>query len=147
MNIKQVTVFIEDKPGTLYKVMAALSEHDIHVRAFTAVDMGGMTILRILVDNVMWTTSLLKEIGCAATLTDVFVSEVSNAGAGLLKVLDILRNSGINIEHVYPVMSKNARWIGKEIYMVFEVNDNAKAIEVLRENGINTLTQEELSAL
>ena len=147
MNIKQVTVFIEDKPGTLDNVMTALTEHDVHIRAFTAVDMGGMTILRILVDNVMWTTALLKEIGCAATLTDVFVAEVSNVESELLKVLDILRDSNINIQHVYPVMSKNTRWIGKEIYMVFEVNDNAKALEVLRENGISTLTQEELSAL
>ncbi|MBQ3446920.1 MAG: hypothetical protein IJG37_04670 [Synergistaceae bacterium] len=147
MNVRQITVFIEDKPGTLDEIMTALTKKNIHIRAFTAVDMGGMTILRILVDNIMWTASLINEKGCAATFTDVFVAEVSNAETGLIKVLDILRDSGINIQHVYPVMSKNTRWIGREIYMVFEVNDNAKALEVLSENGIKTLTQEELSAL
>ena len=106
-----------------------------------------MTILRLIVDNIIYTTSLLKSAGYAANFTEVFVAEVSDPENGLIKVLDLLGDSGINIQHVYPITSKNSRWIGREIYMVFEVNNNARAMEILHEEGVNLLTQEEIAEL
>ena len=147
MNVRQITIFLEDKPGTLHTALKTLAEENIHLRAFTAADMGGMTILRLIVDNIIYTTSMLKSAGYAATFTEVFVAEVSDPENGLLKVLDLLSDAGINIQHVYPITSKNKRWIGREIYMVFEVNNNARAMEILHEEGINLLTQEEIAGL
>ena len=147
MNVKQITIFLEDKPGTLHAALKTLAENNIHIRAFTAADMDGMTILRLIVDNIIYATSLLKNAGYAARFTEVFVAEVSDPENGLLKVLDIVSDAGINIQHVYPITSKNARWIGREIYMVFEVNNNAKAMEILREEGVTLLTQDEIAGL
>ena len=147
MNIKQITIFLEDKPGTLHTALKTLAENNIHIRALTAADMGGMTILRLIVDNIIYATSLLKNAGYAATFTEVFVVEVSDPENGLLKVLDVLSDAGINVQHVYPITSKSSRWIGREIYMVFEVNDNARAMEMLHKEGIPLLTQEELAGL
>ena len=147
MNVKQITIFLEDKPGTLHNVLKTLADNNIHLRAFTAVDMGGMTILRLIVDNILYTSSLLKNAGYPVTFTEVFVAEASDPDKGLLKVLDLLGDSGINIQHVYPITSKNSRWIGREIYMVFEVNNNARAMEILHSEGITLLTQEEIAEL
>ena len=147
MNIKQISIFLEDKPGTLHGVAELLAERGVHIRAMTAMEMGGMTILRLLVDNIIYTASILKEAGYPTTLTEVIVAEVKNAGGDLIKVLDAIKSAGVNIKHVYPIMSKNVRWIGQEIYMVFEVGDYAKAAESMAAEGINVLTQEELSSL
>ena len=147
MNVKQITIFLEDKPGTLHAALKTLAENNIHIRAFTAADMGGMTILRLIVDNIIYATSLLKNAGYAARFTEVFVAEVSDPENGLLKVLDLISDAGINVQHVYPITSKSSRWIGREIYMVFEVNDNARTMEMLRKEGIPLLTQEELAEL
>ena len=147
MNIKQITIFLEDKPGTLHTALKTLAENNIHIRAFTAADMGGMTILRLIVDNIIYATSLLKNAGYTAIFTEVFVAEVTDPENGLLKVLDIVSDAGINVQHVYPITSKSSRWIGREIYMVFEVNDNARAMEMLHKEGIPLLTQEELAGL
>ena len=147
MNVKQITIFLEDKPGTLHTALKTLADNDIHIRAFTAADMGGMTILRLIVDNIIYATSLLKNAGYQANFTEVFVAEVSDPENGLLKVLDIVSDAGINVQHVYPITSKNARWIGREIYMVFEVNNNARAMELLREEGVTLLTQDEIAGL
>ncbi len=147
MNVKQITIFLEDKPGTLYSALKTLEDNNIHLRAFTAVDMGGMTILRLIVDNVIYTASLLKNAGYPATFTEVFVAEITDPDKGMLKILDILSANGINIQHVYPITSKNSRWIGKEIYMVFEVNNNALAMEKLADAGVNLLTQEAITGL
>ena len=147
MNVKQITIFLEDKPGTLHAALKTLAENNIHIRAFTAVDMGGMTILRLIVDNIIYATSLLKNAGYQANFTEVFIAEVSDPENGLLKVLDLVSDAGINIQHVYPITSKSARWIGREIYMVFEVNNNARAMEILREEGVTLLTQDEIAGL
>lgn len=147
MNVKQITIFLEDRPGTLYSALKTLEDNNIHLRAFTAMDMGGMTILRLIVDNVIYTASLLKNAGYPATFTEVFVAEITDPDRGMLKILDILSQNGVNVQHVYPITSKNSRWIGKEIYMVFEVNNNALAMEKLCEAGVNLLTQEEISGL
>ena len=147
MNIKQISIFLEDKPGTLHGVAELLAERGVHIRAMTAMEMGGMTILRLLVDNIIYTASILKEAGYPATFTEVIVAEVKNAGGDLIKVLDAIKSAGVNIKHVYPIMSKNARWIGQEIYMVFEVGNYTKAVESLKAEGINVLTQEELASL
>ena len=147
MNVKQITIFLEDKPGTLHAALKNITDNNLHLRAFTATDMGGMTILRLIVDNIIYATSLLKNAGYQATFTDVFVAEVSDPENGLLKVLDIISDAGINIQHVYPITSKSARWIGREIYMVFEVNNNARAMEILTAEGVTLLTQEEIAGL
>ena len=147
MNIKQISIFLEDKPGTLYAVTELLTGNGVHIRAMTAMDMGGMTILRLLVDNIIYTASILKDAGYPATFTEVIVAEVKNSDNGLINVLESIKGAGVNIQHVYPIMSKNVRWIGQEIYMVFEVGNYAKAVEAMKAEGINILTQEELSSL
>ena len=147
MNVKQITVFLEDKPGTLDGIITTLNDKNIHIRGFTAVDMGGMTILRLIVNNVIWTAAALKEAGIPSTFTEVLVAEVAGGEAGLVKLLDILKDANINIQHVYPILNENPIQFGQNVYMVFEVNDNAKAIDVLRQNGVKVLMQEELAAL
>ena len=147
VNVKQISIFIENKPGALHNIVDALIEHNIHLRAFTVLNIEGLAMLRIIVDNVLWTASLLKNNGVTATFTEVLVAEVSDSGTGLLRVLDILRDGHINIEHAYPIMSKNTALLTKEIYMVLEVDDTAKAMKLLEDEGINIVSQEDLSVL
>ena len=147
MNVKQISILLEDKPGTLYSIISALSEHNIHIRAFTVTNVEGVTELRIIVDNVLWTASLLKNMGTEAVFNDVIIAEVANSENGLLRILELLKGADINIEHAYPIMSKNSKWIGKEIYMVFEADDISRASKLLRDEGITLLTQEVLAAL
>ena len=147
MNVKQITIFLEDKPGTLHGIISTLNDKNIHIRGFTAVDIGGMTILRLIVNNVMWTAAALKDAGIPSTFTEVLVAEVAGGESGLVKLLDILKDANINIQHVYPILNENPIQFGQNVFMVFEVNDNAKAVDVLRQNGVKVLMQEELAEL
>ena len=76
MNIKQVSIFIEHVPGTLYKVVKSLMENDIHIRAFSAAELGGIDVLRLIVDNILWTASHLKNLGYPATFTEVVIVSI-----------------------------------------------------------------------
>ena len=142
MNVKQVSIFIEHVPGTLHKVVKSLMENDIHIRAFSAAELGGIDVLRLIVDNILWTASHLKTLGYPATFTEVVVVSIPNSAERFCHVLEIMRNAGINIEYSYSLVLRNY-----SAGFIFEVDDSAKAAEALTEAGIKVITQEELQTL
>ena len=149
MSVKQISLFKEHKPGSLHKITSMLAENDIHIRALTVAETGNeLSLIRFIVDNVLWTASVLKNAGYATSLVDVIVVKFSNVPGGLNHILEILENGNINIEHMYslmsdkPVLSENA-----EEYMVFEVDNYEKALKILQEAGIKIIRQGELSNL
>ena len=142
MNVKQVSIFIEHVPGTLYKVVKSLMENDIHIRAFSAAELGGIDVLRLIVDNILWTASHLKTLGYPATFTEVVAVSIPNTAEEFCRVLEIMRNAGINIEYSYSLVLRNF-----SAGFIFEVDDSAKAAEALTEAGIKVITQEELQTL
>lgn len=142
MNVKQVSIFIEHVPGTLHSVVETLTEKDIHIRAFSVVETGGVSVLRLIVDNVLWTASIIKSLGYPATFTEVVVVSIPNSSESFCRVLEVMRDAKINIEYSYSVMMNNP-----SAGFVFEVNDTAKAQEALTEAGITVITHEELYAL
>ena len=142
MNVKQVSIFIEHVPGTLHKVVKSLMENDIHIRAFSAAELGGIDVLRLIVDNILWTASHLKTLGYPATFTEVVIVSIPNSAERFCKVLEIMRNAGVNIEYSYSILLNNS-----EAGFIFEVDDSAKASETLNNAGIHVITQEELQTL
>ena len=144
MNVKQVSIFIEHRPGTLHDVVTTLDDNDIHIRALSVAEMGGIVILRLVVDNVLWTASILKNSGYAATFTEVVMINISDVAGGLPRVLEIMRNAGINVEYAYSLTGKNSLGGGG---IIFEVNDTPKAVNVLNDAGIHVISQEELYML
>ena len=142
MNVKQVSIFIEHVPGTLHNVVKTLADNDIHIRAFSVVETGGVSVLRLIVDNVLWTASIIKNLGYPATFTEVVVVSIPNSAEEFCHVLEVMKDAGINIEYSYSVMIKNP-----SAGFVFEVNDTDKAQKALTEAGITVITHEELYAL
>ncbi|MBQ6773095.1 MAG: hypothetical protein IJP48_03435 [Synergistaceae bacterium] len=109
MSVKQISIFLEHKPGSLYDLTMTLAENDINIRALTVAETGDMALIRLLVDNFLWTASLLKNSGYHATFNDVIVAKISNVPGGLNHILEVLYAAKINIEHTYSIMtSKNA---------------------------------------
>ena len=150
MNVKQISFFIENHPGSLYDITEVLSEEKIHIHALTVVESGSMALVRLLVDNVLWTSSVLKNIGVAASFVDILVARISHVPGGLHKVLEVLKRANINIAHMYSVMSNTGEKTENEhpeAYVAFEVDDVNRAIAVLKAAGIGLISQEELPAL
>ncbi|MBQ9628778.1 MAG: hypothetical protein IJP97_08170 [Synergistaceae bacterium] len=150
MNVKLISFFIENHPGTLYDITKALADENIHIHALTTVEAGSMCLVRLLVDNVLWTSSVLKNIGVAASFVDILVARISHVPGGLSKVLEVMKKAEVNIEHMYSVISNTGEGTENKIpeaYVAFEVNDVNKAILVLKAAGIGLVSQEELFSL
>lgn len=150
MNVKQISFFIENRPGSLYDITKALADENIHIHALTTVEAGNMCLVRLLVDNVLWTSSVLKNNGVAASIVDIIVARISHTPGGLSRVLEVMMKAGVNIEHMYSVISNTGEGTENKIletYVAFEVNDVNKAILVLKAAGIGLIAQEELNSL
>ena len=138
MSVKQVSVFLENKPGTLNKLTKVLADHNINIRALSLADTSEFGIVRMLVGDVFKTTNVLNEANFVAIFTPVLVYTISDEAGSLDQLLQKFTEENVNIEYMYAFAGK------KKAYMIFKVSD-PKASEIkLVARGLRSLTQEEL---
>ena len=140
MAVKQLSVFAENRKGSLQKITEALAEAGIDLRSICVADTEDYGILRIITDNTEKAARVLKENGFTAAVKSVVGVAIPDVPGGLSKVLGILFDADINLEYMYSII--NAR--RDQALMVLRVDDNDKAEKVLEENGIGLLTEEDL---
>ena len=123
MSVKQISVFLENRPGALKAMTGVLAENQIDMRAFSLAETSEFGIARIIVDDVYKTTTVLKDAGFVHSITPVIGVALSDTPGGLDSVLQILADAQVNIEYMYAFLG------GKEntAYMIFRVADDAKA--------------------
>lgn len=144
MSVKQISVFLENRPGCLHEMTKALAEAGIDLRGLSLAETSDFGIVRLIVDDVLGTANTLKEAGFVASLTDVLAVEVPNVPGGLNRVLEILDGAGINVEYMYAILGNKK---SDTAYMIFRVNDNYKASSALTGADVKIMGAEELSAL
>jgi len=143
MSVKQISVFLENKPGSLKALTAVLAESRIDMRAFSLAETSDFGIARIIVDDVDKTAAVLKEAGFVHSITPVIGVALSDTPGGLDSILQVLADAQVNIEYMYAFLG------GREnaAYMIFRVADDAKASAALLAKGIGLVAPEELSNL
>ncbi len=143
MNVKQISVFLENKPGTLAEMTRALAENGIDMRAFSLAETSECGIARSIVDDVYKTVTVLKEGGFVYSLSDVLAVAVPDVPGGLDRVLRLLAEEKVNVEYMYAFLARGSA----DAYMIFKVADEARAAAVLTAENIRLAEQEELSEL
>lgn len=143
MSVKQISVFLENRPGALKAMTAVLAEHQIDMRAFSLAETSEFGIARIIVDDNDKTTAVLREAGFVHSLTPVIGVALSDTPGGLDSVLQVLSDAQVNIEYMYAFLG------GREnaAYMIFRVADNERASAALADKGIKLVEAEELASL
>ena len=71
MSIKQISVFVENKPGAMSAMTAVLAENNVDMRALSLAETADFGIVRIIVDNIYNATTVLKDAGYIHSVTDV----------------------------------------------------------------------------
>ena len=143
MSVKQISVFLENKPGALRALTGVLAESKIDMRAFSLAETSDFGIARIIVDDVEKTTAVLKAAGFVHSITPVIGVALSDTPGGLDSILQVLSDAQVNIEYMYAFLG------GREnaAYMIFRVADDAKASAALAAKGIGLVAPEELANL
>ena len=136
MSIKQISVFVENRPGHLQRILALFTEKDINVRGYSCSDTSDYGIARFIVDKPEKALSVLAERDVAATSSDVICLVLKDEPGELERVFGLMAESGVNISYSYSLIST---------YIAFKVNDLDKAEEYLTEQGISLINQNDLA--
>lgn len=134
MAIKQLSVFVENKPGDLLGKVKDLAAAKINIRAMSIADTKDFGILRLIVSDTDKAKEVLSE-DSIVTVTEVIAAEMSDEAGALAKILSAFGEEGINIEYMYAFTASTE--LGA--YVVLRVDDNATAERVLKANGISVL--------
>ena len=104
MMVKQISVFLENKPGKLKELTDVLRENNINMRALSVADAQDFGIVRLIVDDVYNASTVIKDAGYVSSTKDVMAIELSDQPGSLANVLDIFGENGINVEYMLSLI-------------------------------------------
>lgn len=137
MVAKQLSVFIENRKGRLCEVLNVMRENNVNILSLSLADTLEYGLLRLIVDNAEVGSEKLTEAGFSTMLTDVLIIEIAHEVGSLQTLLKGLSDQDVNIEYMYGLSIE-----GEKAYVVLKTQELEKAIEVIKEKGIGTLTTE-----
>ncbi len=138
MAVKQLSVFLENKQGRLWKSLSILKNEKIDIRAMSIADTSEFGILRMIVSDPKTAKEALEREQFAVSLTDVLAIEVEDQPGGLEIGLDLLNNNNINVEYIYAFVEKKS----EKALVVLMTEDNDKSLELLESNGFSILNED-----
>ena len=142
MFIKQISVFLENKPGTLRELTNVLGDGQIDIRELSVADTQSFGIVRMLVrsDRMDAAMTLLKKSGYTARLNSVICAEIEDKPNALSGLLGIIEGEGLSVEYIYSCR----RTPEGNALMVLRLSEMDRGQEVLIRHGITLHTQEEI---
>ena len=137
MGIKQVSVFVENKKGSLHEITDLLARAEIDLRSMCIADTSDYGIVRMITDDPVRAAELLHNAGHTANIREVTAFAVPDVPGGLARVLSLLESNGVDIEYMYALVTSAT----DKAYAVMRNDDTARAEALLRENGIELLDE------
>ncbi len=143
MAIKQITVFVENRQGTLVSVTETLANSGVNLRALSIAETEDFGILRLIVNGEETAEKALSDAGYLIKVTEVVGVKIGDAPGKLNSALRVLSDVGINVEYMYAFMLRTE----KHAYMVLRVANNAAAEAALVDAGFHLVTDADIAKL
>lgn len=140
MEVKQISVFVENKQGRMAHITNILSENRIDIRAISVADTTEFGILRLIVNDPQTACDALKAAGCTVSITNVLAVQIDDKPGGLAKIMTVLSDSSINVEYIYAFVTQ----VKEHACVILKASDPAKATEILNAADIKLLSGEEV---
>lgn len=135
MTIKQLSIFIENKSGTLIKVLGILSKGGIQIIASTVADTQDYGIYRVLCNHPTQAFLMLREAGINVQLTDVIALSIDDEPGRAAQAVSTLSAAGVSILYMYSFL-----WKGKGV-LILRTNPVEKTQEVITIHKMSLLTE------
>ena len=142
MVAKQLSVFIENRQGRLGEVLNVLKANKVNILSLSLADTTEYGLLRLIVNNPELGKEKLAEEGFSTILTDVLVLKISHQAGSLQELLETLSKNDVNIEYMYGLSID-----GEEASVVLKTSDIVKAEDVLKNQGVKTLSTKDIASL
>ncbi|GHV77492.1 amino acid-binding protein [Spirochaetia bacterium] len=135
MQIKQISVFLENKDGRLGEVTRVLANAAINIRAISIADTADFGILRLIVDKNDAAIDALTKAGFTTRLTDVVAVEVGDTPGSLAAVMELFRSARVNIEYLYASLEGQ---VGKAV-VIFKLENFERGLKLVKDNGLSVV--------
>lgn len=129
--MKQLSIFVENKQGSLLNILNALKAADIQIIASTVADTQDYGIYRVICDQPEKACLVMKEQGIPVTITDVFTIELEDKPGEAARVMAIFAEADISISYMYSFLVS-----GKGI-LVFRTSDTEKTGAIIKAKGLH----------
>ena len=141
MTINQLSIFIENRSGTLIKVLEVLKQSGIQIIASTIADTAEYGIYRLICSESMRAFDELKKAGIAVALSDVFAIKLDNVPGRAADAIEIFSQAGISITYMYSFLLD-----GKGI-LVFRTDNADLTRDTIVKNNLQFIAEDELASL
>jgi hypothetical protein len=138
--IKQISVFVENQPGSLREITRTLADNGIDIRALCIADTKYFGVLRIVAIETERAVKVLEDAGITASITDVLAVAMNDKVGSFAEIVDTLSDNKVNIEYLYAFVSRT----NGKAFVILRAEDNELAIKVLEDNNIPMITREEV---
>lgn len=138
--IRQLSVLVENKPGSLMEVTSRLTEARVNIRAVASFDTPEFGILRLVVDKPEEAKEYLTTRGYVVSVHEVMGVELEDKEGNLNQMLSILAEGELNINYIYSFVIRD----GRAPVMVFNTNDYERATEILRKYSVKIVEEADL---
>lgn len=128
MTVKQISIFLENKPGRLARICKTLADAGINIATLSLADTADFGIVRMIVDDHVRGCKILRDAGFAVSETDVVMVTVPDSPGGMAALTEKLDRAGADIEYSYAY----ALGQGEKAILIFRFKDNEKAIAALK---------------
>ena len=143
MAIKQLSIFVENREGTLVTVTDAIAKAGVDIRALSVADTNDFGIFRLIVTDIPKAKQALDDANAFVSVTEVVAVALEDKPGALAKVVKILADNNINIEYMYAFITVSKQFA----YVVLRVEDNEATEKILSENGIALVTEADMEKL
>jgi hypothetical protein len=143
VKIRQLSLFLENRPGQLRFPVKVLGDAGIDILTMSLADTQQFGILRLVVKDCERAKKVLADAGVVVNVTEVLAVDVPDRPGGLASVLEAFEKAGLGIEYMYPSAERER---GKTATLLFRLEDPDRAAKLLEANGVRVVSAEELFA-
>ena len=139
-QIKQLSLFVENRPGALAEVCRVLKDAGVNIHAATVADTSEFGILRLLMDDIVKGNTALKAAGFVTRENDVLAICVPDRVGGLAEIFDTTDKLSLSVEYMYAIPYKKS----DKAVIIFRFDDQNTAAEKLAAAGMELLSAADL---
>ncbi|MBR2151934.1 MAG: hypothetical protein IJ944_01440 [Clostridia bacterium] len=143
MELKQLSIFVENKKGRLEEITGILAKKQIHIRAVSIADTTDYGILRLIVNKPDEAMAALKDNGVTVSLTSVIAIAIEDTPGALYGAIKLLSENNINVDYMYAFLNPT----DNAACVILRVEDIEKASEVLKNGGVHLMELDEVNKL
>jgi hypothetical protein len=141
MKIRQLSLFLENRPGQLRVPCKVLGDAGIDILTMSLADTQQFGILRLIVKDWKHARDVLEAAGQVVNVTELLALDVPDRAGGLASVLEVFEKTGLGVEYMYAF---GLRERGKSATLLFRLEDPDAAAVKLAAAGISLVPAEEL---